>query len=49
LVVGRDGVAFRAAAAARGAQPARLGETSGIDYSRGGARITLTLYGATVR
>jgi 4-amino-4-deoxy-L-arabinose transferase-like glycosyltransferase len=49
LVVGRDDAAFRAAAAARGAQPVRLGETSGIDYSRGSARTILTLYGATAR
>jgi 4-amino-4-deoxy-L-arabinose transferase-like glycosyltransferase len=49
LVIGRDDAAFHAALAAHGAQPVRLGETSGIDYSRGSARITLALYGATAR
>ena len=49
LVLGRDDAAFRAALAARGVQAVRLGETSGIDYSRGSARITLTLYGAPPR
>jgi 4-amino-4-deoxy-L-arabinose transferase-like glycosyltransferase len=45
LVAARDDVAFRAALAARGMQPVRLGETTGIDYSRSAAPVTLGLYG----
>ncbi len=48
LVVGRDDAAFQAALAARGAQATRLGETSGINYSRSSALITIVLYGAAV-
>jgi 4-amino-4-deoxy-L-arabinose transferase-like glycosyltransferase len=46
LVAARDDAAFRAALAARGVQPVRLGKTTGIDYSRSAAPITLGLYGA---
>jgi 4-amino-4-deoxy-L-arabinose transferase-like glycosyltransferase len=46
LVSTRDDAAFRAALAARGMQPVRLGETTGIDYSRSAAPMTLGLYGA---
>jgi 4-amino-4-deoxy-L-arabinose transferase-like glycosyltransferase len=46
LVAARDDAAFRAALAARGVQPVRLGKTTGIDYSRSAAPTTLGLYGA---
>ncbi len=48
LVAGHDDAAFQGALAARGARATRLGETSGINYSRSGALITLALYGAAV-
>jgi 4-amino-4-deoxy-L-arabinose transferase-like glycosyltransferase len=49
LVAERDDAAFRAALAAQGTAAVRLGEASGIDYSRGSARITLGLYGTAPR
>ncbi len=46
LVAGSDDAAFRAALAERGREPLKLGETSGIDYSRSSRRMSLTLYAA---
>jgi 4-amino-4-deoxy-L-arabinose transferase-like glycosyltransferase len=46
LVAARYDAAFRAALVARGMQPVRLDETSGIDYSRSAVPMTLGLYGA---
>jgi 4-amino-4-deoxy-L-arabinose transferase-like glycosyltransferase len=46
LVAAGDDAAFRAALGERGMQPVRLGETTGIAYSRSATPITLGLYGA---
>jgi 4-amino-4-deoxy-L-arabinose transferase-like glycosyltransferase len=44
LVGSRDDADFRQALAARGVVPLALGSVSGINYSRSGAKLTLTLY-----
>jgi 4-amino-4-deoxy-L-arabinose transferase-like glycosyltransferase len=44
LVGSRDDAEFRQALAARGVAPVALGAVSGINYSRSGAKLTLTLY-----
>jgi 4-amino-4-deoxy-L-arabinose transferase-like glycosyltransferase len=44
LVGARDDAEFRRALAARGIEPVVLGTVSGINYSRSGALLTLTLY-----
>ncbi|MBV9522059.1 MAG: glycosyl transferase, partial [Alphaproteobacteria bacterium] len=46
LVADAEDAAFRAALAARGREAVKLGETSGIDYSRSSRRMTLALYAA---
>jgi len=46
LVAGGDEGTFRAALAAKGGAAVKLGEASGIDYSRGGKRMSLALYAA---
>jgi 4-amino-4-deoxy-L-arabinose transferase-like glycosyltransferase len=45
LVSGRDDAAFRRSLESRGLHPLAIDRVSGLDYSAGGGRVTLTLYG----
>jgi 4-amino-4-deoxy-L-arabinose transferase-like glycosyltransferase len=45
LVSDRDEAAFRRSLGSRGLHPIAIDRVSGLDYSAGGGRVTLTLYG----
>jgi hypothetical protein len=45
LVSDRDDAAFRRSLGSRGLHPLAIDRVSGLDYSAGGGRVTLTLYG----